>query len=165
MGNNDLTFKEVVKVGAGLVGAAIQDSQVREVQATQEFQDEVERLVEELEWDDNNSLLFYFHTIYAEDDGKGVVLPNSTNRMDELFVAYKEVFKRRNIRKQDIRCPYCDKKLGYRMYTIKFDEMKEEENTESNIRKGHWECRCGKYGIWEFDGSYGGDTFISVYKY
>lgn len=156
-----LGFGDFLKVGALLGEAAYNDSQVKKNNNTVEYQEELRQNIENLaEWSDVE-LLRSFHEEYDDYRGKGLFEVNAGNRMDPMFMAYLEVFKKRKIEQKAVRCRECDRRLGYRMIPRHFSVISDEDD----LVRGYCNCRCGKSRVWQIYGDSSDESYICVYEY
>ena len=119
-------FETLLVAGVGLAKAAYEDSQVKKYKETDEYQDELDDNIQELKQKSDIELLYDFHKEYDDNWGRGLFCLDNSNRMDPLFMAYMKVFQQRNIKKMEVRCRECNRRLGYRMVPMDLSKGREE---------------------------------------
>lgn len=156
-----LGFGDLFKLGAAVGKVAYEDSQVKKNAETAEYREELQNKIIKLDKLSDIELLYDFHEKYDDQAGRGLFIFNSSNRMNTMFMAYMEVFKKRNIQPKEVKCRECNRRLGYRMVPLEFKRIK----GEYGLTNGYCECRCGKSRRWEICEKYGGESYINVYEY
>ena len=149
-------------IGAELAKAAYDDSQVKNNNSSEDYQEELQSCIEELSQHSDVKLLKDFHFKYDDNYGRGFFNVDVGMRMDPMFMAYMEVFKQRNFIKLEVRCRKCDRKLGYRMATEKYNKIKDERD----LIRGDCRCdRCDGIKTWAIDGGFDDESCIDTYDF
>lgn len=155
------SLDDLLKVGLMLGEAVYNDSRVKKNNETEEYQEELQANIAELNKQSDEKLLTDFHEMYDDHRGQGLFMFDVGNRMDPMFMAYMEVFKERNIQSVEVCCCECDRRLGYRMVPKNFKIICDKYE----LTHGYCECRCGKSRRWQIDGNYCGESYITVYNF
>lgn len=154
----------VASVGEAAVNAVKEDSYVKEVRETKEYQEEVENNIEQLREYPDEILLREFHEEYA--DGDGLVKNSVYTRTDPMFEAAMKVFKEREIVKLTVTCEKCNRTLGYRMAPKCFDKLENfSYDTARKLKSGMCRCKCRETYSWEICGTYSrneSESYISI---
>lgn len=154
-------FGDFLKIGLTIGEAYYNDTQVKKNNETEEFKEELQLNIDELEKCSDLELLTKFHKEYDDHWGQGLFFMDTGNRMDPMFMAYMKVFESRNIERVDVRCQECDRRLGFRMIPKEFYTIKDDYN----LTHGYCECRCGKSRSWEISGDPNGESYILVREF
>ena len=148
----------LLDLGVMLGKAAYEESQVKKISDTEDYQEELKNNIEELDKQTDLQLLKDFHYEYDDRCGRGLFTVDAGNRMDPMFMAYVEVFKKRGFKKLEARCNSCEKILGYRMSTADYGTIRDEYS----LTHGDCECRCGKRKTWSIECNYMGEPDLYV---
>lgn len=155
-------FGTLLLAGAEIAKAAYDDSQVKKNNESEDFQEEFQGAIAELQNQSDIKLLKNFHREYDDNYGRGFFVIDTGNRMDPMFMAYMDVFKHRGFKRLEVRCSKCDRRLGYRMATKEYRKIKNETDLT------HGDCRCDRCdGIktWAIKEDFYGECCIDTYDF